>query len=744
MKTLVIVESSTKAKTIEKYLNSSSQLVTKYGSFTVTASMGHIMNLRVKDLSIDIDAGFKPVYEVMADKAKLISELGKKIKSHDLVLLASDHDREGEAIAWHLREHYKLKQGQCKRILFNEITKNALVNAVNNAGVIDTHMVDAQQARRVLDRLVGYKISPLLWKYYKTSGTKLSAGRVQSAVLNIICKKERDVAAFESQPYWSCEGEFKSGDITVSEAKLYINGGIYREPDSGAMVNLLKRMGQEYSVANCVSKTKRVKPDAPFITSSLQQEAYNKLGMGVGRTMKIAQDLYERGHITYMRTDSYTMSADACDMIREYVVGTFGDKFFENEARVKAKGAHAQEAHECIRPTAIKKVELEGGNGMTSEHSRLYDMIWKRTVASRMTAAVYHEVGCHILNDLLKRGDMMFIGKFKKLDFEGYLAVYGMKPDKTDLGVIIEKLSGAKMVCREMLAHNTWTSPPSRFNESNIIRTLEAEGIGRPSTYAGIMSKLYDKQYVQKLDTPGTEKQAVHYVWNPTKKKLAEKRDVVYVGKENSRIIPSTIGTSINEFMEQYFAHIVDSKFTALMEDHLDHIADGKESYLAVLSTFWEELEVVLKKLGSVVVKGKDKTSLQNSSIEIAHKGITYVCRVTRYGPVIQRPKPDGTQEYFNIKAYLKIVGKDYVDMTMDDVDFVTSLPYDYGGKIVLKLGPYGLYLQQDGEKNYRIPGKYISKMNLRKLFDLDDGALKQITSFKKSAAVAAGKKKAS
>ena len=418
-KSLVIVESPAKAKIIAKYLNSTPEITKIYGKFTVMASMGHIRDLKKKELSVNVEKNFTPEYEVIADKSKLISELAKKIKENDIVLLASDNDREGEAIAWHIKEQFKLKK--FKRILFNEITKEALKRAVMSPKTIDMAMVDAQQARRVLDRLVGFKISPILWKHYKANVGGLSAGRVQSAVLNIIVEKESEIAAFKTSSYWSCEGSF-SHDIL--EAKLYQNDTVYKEKDEKKIKELLSKISTSFTVSKCDSKVKRVKPDAPFVTSTLQQEAYGKLGSGVKRTMKLAQDLYEQGYITYMRTDSFNMSTDVVNQIKKHVLENYGSEFYDENGRTGKKGAHAQEAHECIRPTDISKDTIESSNDITKDHIKLYELIWKRSVASRMKPAVYEELDVILIDDYLKKKkDMKFIGKFKRLEFEGYLAI---------------------------------------------------------------------------------------------------------------------------------------------------------------------------------------------------------------------------------------------------------------------------------------------------------------------------------
>jgi DNA topoisomerase-1 len=728
MKTIVFVESPAKAKIIAKYLNGTPELTKIYGKFTVMASMGHIRDLKKKELSVDIEHGFQPQYEPIYDKQKLIAEMGKKIKESDIVLLAADFDREGEAIAWHVKEQFHIKK--YKRILFNEITKDALKRAVLNAGVIDMKMVDAQQARRVLDRLVGFKLSPILWKHYKANVGGLSAGRVQSAVLKIIVEKEEDIAKFETTSYWSCEGTF-SHDI--NEAKLYKAETICKLDNEKKIKELLSKIGKVFSVEKCNSKVKRVKPDSPFITSTLQQEAYNKMGSSVKRTMKLAQDLYENGLITYMRTDSYNMSADAVGQIRELVLKRYGVQFYEENGPAGKKGAHSQEAHECIRPTKFELNTLDTNKDITVDHVKLYELIWKRSVASRLKPAVYEELDVILVDDFLKKNNMRFVGKFKRLEFEGYLIVYGQKRDDTELKKKIEEFKNAKVICKEVLARNTWTSPPARYNESSLIKVLDTEGIGRPATYAAIMSKLYEKHYVDKLDTAGEKKEAKHFIWTPDKKTLKEKKDEVFVGQEKSKLIPSDIGTEINKFLTDNFEYIVDRKFTALMEDELDKISDGNKKYGVIMGEFWKEFNKHLSKFDKVKIKASDKIQLVNASQDISHKGTDYTVRVTRFGPVIQYPGPDGKPIYKDLKTYLKVKGIDYKDIGKEDIDFVMKLPYDYGNGYQLKSGPYSWYIQKNGKDNYRLPYKLIDKNNLGSLFKLTKSQLDEIASYVKT-----------
>jgi DNA topoisomerase I len=715
-KTLVVVESPAKAKIITKYLNSISELTDRYGKFTVIASYGHIADLKKKELSVDVENNFKPSYEVNGDKKKVIAELSKKIKEHDMVLLASDADMEGEAIAWHIRNLFKLKV--YRRITFNEITMKALKTAVLNCGDIDMNLFCAQQARRVLDRLVGFKLSPLLWKMYKTDGSGLSAGRVQSAVLNIIVSKEKEVKDFETSCYWSFDGCF-SNDI--SEAKLYLDSTIHKVDDLNHAKALVGKMTETFKVDECVSKLKKVNPEQPFITSTLQQEAYNKLGYGVKRTMKLAQDLYENGHITYMRTDSYNMSEDAVSACRQYIVTTYGSAYYNENATAKKKG-HSQEAHECIRPTKMELPTVQ----LSKEHNALYDMIWKRAVASRMTAAVYDELTVSLVNPWFKEKGMYFLGKFKQLKFEGFLKLFGETVGTQSLKAKQEELKNAVVKCKEVQARNTWKSPPARYNESSIIKVLDTEGIGRPSTYASIMAKLYEKSYVNKLDIAGETKKTVDFIYKPSNKTLKEQSGKVQVGQEKNKLVPTAIGDAINTFLSEHFAYIIDKNFTAEMESHLDKIAEGKLKYTEEMAAFWKDFKKHLAKFDTVKIQRGNKTSLKNESKVIKIDDITYTVRVSRYGPVVQYQDKDDKPVYLDLKNYLKLVGKDYRDVDASDVHFIRKIPFRYSNDIELKSGMYGYYLVYKGQ-NCRLPAKYIDKNTPENMFKLDKKTLEDI-----------------
>jgi DNA topoisomerase-1 len=723
--TLVLVESPAKAKIISKYLNSIPELKTKYGTFSVMATFGHIRDLKRKELSVTIEKSFEPKYAPIEEKKKVIDDLNKNIKKSDMILLASDSDLEGHAIAWHIQQHFKLKN--YKRIVFNEITKPALKTAVLNAGNIDMNAVNAQQARRVLDRLVGFKLSPVLWKYYKTNAGAggLSAGRVQSAVLKIIIDKEKDIEEFKSTSYWTIEGDF-SHDIT--EAKLYKSGTIFKEENSSEVIKLLKKLETDFKITECATKLLKVKPDNPFITSTLQQEAYNKLGFSIKYTMKIAQELYENGHITYMRTDSFNISVDALKNIVNKIREKYGNTYLDEKNTIAKNKNNAQGAHECIRPTDINSESIK----MSKDHINLYEMIWKRTISYKMKPAIYEELSVKLVDKYLKKiDDMHFLGKFKKIDFEGFLIVYGQKKDDKDLKAKISELKTAKISCKKVTAHNTWKSPPARYNESSIIKTLDNEGIGRPSTYATIISKLFDKNYATKQDVPGETKKTIHYTWNPAKKDFKENKDIVQLGKERGKIVPTNVGKGINEFLSNNFDYIIDKEFTAEMEKELDKISDGEKTYISTMNDFWQEFSKHLSKVNNVEVQ--QKTNLKNESMNFTYNGMDYNVKLSRYGPVVQYEDKQGDTKYKDLKNYLKLKGIGYTDVTEDDLAFITNIPYNYGNGFELRSGMYGYYIKKNGKENYKLPYKFIDKGNPEKMFKISKKDLEEITSYKKT-----------
>lgn len=709
-KNLVIVESPGKVSVITKYLNNNPNLK-EYGKFVVVASFGHIRDLKKKDLGVLVDQKFKPLYEVVVDKQKVVNELKSKVKDADNVWLASDYDREGEAIAMHIRDTLNLKE-KYKRITFTEITPKALEYAIKHPRKIDEDLVDAQETRRILDRLVGFSLSPLLWKKFTgATASGFSAGRVQSAVLDLIIQKEKDIDRFKSVSYWSINGDFilkmlgKAHDL--SEVKLYCGGNVCKYDDINKVKTIFKSIKNDFTITDVKTRTSQQYPDLPFITSSLQQEAYSKLGMSVKRTMQVAQELYESGMITYMRTDSHNVSEDFQKSAVQYIVDTYGQGYWESAGPKKQKVVkNAQEAHECIRPVNVTRISVKGENSkFTKDHDKLYELIWKRTVAYFMKACVHDELELYIRDASFSK-DTFFISTFKKVKFNGYMILYGISNDTYDFGKYVASLKNGEgdLKCEKLQGRNTWSSPPSRFNESSLVKTLENEGLGRPSTYSSIMQKLVDKQYVIKSDVQGTEKQALHLVFSPKTKQIKEETAKVVVGAEKSRIVPTEIGIQIDKYLGETFDYILDKTFTANMEADLDKIANGNKNREQVLSSFWGAFKRDVDKYGKEAKTSK--VTIETESNEFTIKGKKYIVRIARYGPVIEYEDTPGQKSYIPLKDYLKYVGKEYTDVNEKDIKLLSRIPFVIGevnGKPVeLHLGRYGLYLKHN-DNNIKI-----------------------------------------
>ena len=698
MKNLVIVESLAKAKTIEKYLNSS-KVLKSFGSFKVVPSFGHVDNLPAKELGIDVDNAFSIKYQILPDKAKVVDDLKKKAKDADMVWIASDADYEGEKIADSIRTILKLKKYQ--RVTFTEITQRALEASLQNPRQINELVVDAQETRRVLDRLVGYKLSPLLWKKYSTPGGALglSAGRVQSAVMHAIIERESAITAFSSETYWYFIGIFNIGKTKVEDVKLYKDGKIYKTHDKDTSRSLLANLKNAFLVTDSKSKISRQGPDAPFVTSSFQQEAYTKLGMGMKKSMQIAQDLYENGHITYMRTDSTIISDDFKEDVRVFVTATYGEQYWDGEIR-KKNAKNAQEAHEAIRPTVIDTETLEN---LSSDHKRVYDLIRKRTLAALMKHAVYDELDITIIDENNKefvKNGLSFLANFKKLKFDGFLRVYGVTVEKYDFDTLKRDMNNIR--CAEIRAKNTWSNPPQRFNDASLVKMMESEGIGRPSTYSGIIQKLTDKSYVRKTDIQGESKQTNTFVWTPSSKQIQVEKGSVEIGAEKSRMVPSPRGTEVDSYISHNFTYIVDKNFTSNMESDLDKIAEGKYQKQTILNTFWKQLSKDINIAGGEIKAMPQKQKLDSEIIEVTVSGVVYKIRQAKYGPVIEYASGDA-KKFIGLSQYLKYTKKDFTNIDKDDVKFMLMFPVRVNGvkgeNAEIEMGPYGLYLKNYGIK---------------------------------------------
>ena len=708
---LVIVESPAKANTIKKYLNSIEELK-KYGDFHVIASYGHIRDLEKKNKGIDIKNDFKPNYKLIVNdySTKTIKNLKENIKNSKTIWLASDLDREGEAIAWHIKEHFNLKN--YNRIVFNEITKGALKHAILNPRKIDMNLVDAQQARRFIDRIVGFDITPMLWKQFDTS-TTLSAGRVQSAALNIIINKEKDIKKFKTNSYYTSFGNFKIDKYDINDAKYKVNDNIFKFNNNKEALSFLKKLKSTYSLSDINTSNKSNKPPPPFITSSLQQTASGQLRQSIKQVMALAQTLYESGHITYMRTDSYNLSNNILSDIKSFITDNYGNDYINIKNYTK-KSKNSQEAHEAIRPTKItlKPDDLKLGGKIKKEHQKLYGLIWKRTLASQMTPSKYHEITMCITNSVFNN-NQCFLGMYKIFYFDGYLKLYGEKVNSNfNLDKYINDISNLKKSLKMITIHskNTWSIPPPRFSESTIVKVLEKEGVGRPSTYSSILSKLYDKRYIEKKDILGEVKEYINYTLFPNDsiKDIKIKKNL---SDEKSKLVPSDIGNQINNFMLKNFKSIIDVNFTSDIENNFDKIAEGDKNLLNTMNKFYKNFSVLTK---AVNIENKSKVKLDSYSTNLNVNKIEYTIRIAKYGPVIQYSEMVDDKEnkkYISLVPYLKETNKEIEDINKKDIKLITSLPLNIGkikGKdVILKYARYGFYLSM-GNKNGSIYKKYI------------------------------------
>lgn len=670
IKTLVIVESATKAGVIEKYLNSNKETSTN-ANFKVVASQGHIRDISAKGKNMGIDPEtFECSWVMVNGKGKVVSNLKEWLKKTDFVYLATDNDREGEGIAWHLKEHFKIPSSKCKRIVFNEITESALVRAVHHAKQIDQPMVDSYISRRVLDRLVGFMISKLLWKSFE-SNVLLTTGRVQGVALKEIIAKEDEIRAFESVCYWTVLGDFGAH---LRETTLYRKGTVHKETNQEHLVEMLKAFSKAtFAYTGSTLITKKESPPSPFITSTLQQVAYSSCGFSIKRTMCIAQELYEMGAITYMRTDSTHISHDFSSQMKAHVEKTYGSTYSATSTtrRSSSNAKHAQEAHEAIRPTSTNR-EFK----FSPEQKRLYELIFKRTLAFFMANAVYHEVVVKIGCDKLSN-EYEFVGKEKALYFDGWLRVYEKEVAKVTGDALLAKYArkNGKMTPNTFTGHCIWSSPPTRYNESSVVNMLEKNGIGRPSTYASILAKLFDKQYVDKRDVDGIVKKSVHLVLDIKAKTITHLPEEKVVGAERSRIVPTKVGHTVNDFVSRTFPQIVNVQFTAKMEDSLDQIASNAVKYKDFLRSFYVPFKRDFDNiLGAVDVTAKE--SLKSKGVVHIHKGKEYLVRQARYGPVIEYIDDAGKTKFIGLKHHLKYTKKKLDDVDISDV--VSVLEYNF------------------------------------------------------------------
>ena len=618
---LVIVESPAKAKTIEKFLGK---------DYKVMSSYGHIRDLKKKELSIDLDT-LNPDYEIPEEKKKVVSELKKNAKAAKKIWLASDEDREGEAISWHLCEVLGLDEANTNRIVFHEITKPAILKAIETPRHLDMNLVNAQQARRVLDRLVGFRLSPVLWRKVKPA---LSAGRVQSVAVRLIVEREREIQNFVSEPYYRVNAVFAvtSDDGAKNEVKAELSNRFKTHEEALAFLEECKK--SKFTVSSITKKPLKRTPAPPFTTSTLQQEAARKLGFTVSQTMMVAQRLYEAGRITYMRTDSVNLSSLAINTSKDEIVRLYGEEY----SKVRMYHTHskgAQEAHEAIRPTYIDNVSIEG----TSQEKRLYDLIWKRTIASQMADAQIEKTTVNIAmesEDGKTTNDLQFIANGEVVAFEGFLKVYHESTDDEDAG---EEFShalpvmheGEELERREIVSTERYSQSPNRYTEASLVRKLEELGIGRPSTYAPTISTIQQRDYVHKGDRKGEERK--YAVDSLLGLKITSKTKKEMAGADKGKLIPTDIGMVVNDFLMENFPEIMDYNFTAKVEQEFDKIAEGKAEWNKEMKVFYQGFEPEVEKVMNA--RSEHKAGERELGIDPVTGKPVFV-KIGRFGPVVQ------------------------------------------------------------------------------------------------------------
>lgn len=678
-KNLVIVESPAKAKTIEKFLGK---------DFKVLSSYGHIRDLKKKDFSIDIEHNYTPIYEIPSDKKKLVDTLKDEAKKSETVWLASDEDREGEAIAWHLSEVLKLKPEHTKRIVFHEITQSAILNAIENPRAIDINRVDAQQARRVLDRIVGFELSPVLWKKVKPA---LSAGRVQSVAVRLIVEREKEIKNFISEASYRIIATFliPSENGNSIELKAELNKRLKTKKEALDFLEACRQAN--FTIEDISVRPAKKSPAPPFTTSTLQQEAARKLGYSVAQTMMIAQRLYESGFITYMRTDSVNLSSLAINTSKEEIISSLGEKYLKiRHYQTKSKGA--QEAHEAIRPTYMSQKEIDA----PSQERRLYELIWKRTIASQMSDAELEKTTAVI--NISSRNEK-FVATGEVLKFDGFLKVYLESQDDENEGENNEKMLPPLSLKQELKyndieATERFTQRPPRYTEASLVHKLEELGIGRPSTYAPTISTIQQREYVEKGDREGTERKYNTLLLKNGNIKDCTKTEIT--GAEKAKLIPTDIGIVVNDFLVQYFPDIMDYNFTANVEQTFDHIAEGKLPWSNAIDQFYKLFHPVVKdalemkmehKVGERIL-GTDPKSGKPVSVKIG-----------RFGPLIQIGTPDD-EEKPQFASLLK--GQSMSTITLEEALKLFDLPRtlgDYENKLVsVGIGRFGPYIRHDGK----------------------------------------------
>ncbi len=667
---LVIVESPAKAQTIEKFLGK---------GFVVKSSYGHIRDLEKNTLSIDLQHNYKPLYVIPEDKKKLVAELKKMVKDAGMVWLASDEDREGEAISWHLYEVLGLKKEKTRRIVFNEITKDAILKAIENPRFIDDNLVNAQQARRLLDRMVGYEISPILWRKVKPS---LSAGRVQSVAVRLICEREREILAYKSTSSFRVTANFQLDDTKKSTLTAELPQRI--DNSDQTLQFLGKCKNASFKVADVITKPSKKSPAAPFTTSTLQQEASRKLGYSVAQTMSIAQKLYESGNITYMRTDSVNLSETAVGMAKATIIKEYGEKYsFPRQYKTKSKGA--QEAHEAIRPTYMENSSIDG----SPQEKKLYELIWKRTIASQMSDAALEKTTA-VIDISTTKEKFEAVGEVIK--FDGFLKVYLESTDdenEEENAKILPPLNvGQILDLKHINATERFTYHPPRYTEASLVKKLEELGIGRPSTYAPTISTIQQRGYIVKEDREGIERKYKVFILKNNNIEEAVKTEIT--GAEKAKLFPNDIGLVVNDFLVSYFQNILDYNFTASVEKQFDEIAEGKLKWTEMLDRFYHPFHT---KVEETIAKSERNVGERNLGTDPV-SGKPVLVKIGRFGPMAQIGEASD-EEKPKFASLLK--GQRIETITLQEALELFKLPRkvgEYEGKdITAGIGRFGPYI---------------------------------------------------
>ena len=675
---LVIVESPAKAKTIEKFLGK---------GYVVKSSFGHIRDLSKKELGIDIQNDFTPHYEISPDKKKTVAELEKLAKEAGTVWLASDEDREGEAIAWHLSQVLGLKDDKTKRIVFHEITKNAILHAIENPRTIDLNLVNAQQARRILDRLVGFELSPVLWKKIKPS---LSAGRVQSVAVRLIVEREREIMDFKAAAYYRVLADFTVTDVDGKKSAFRAELSKRYATEQEALALLEKCKTAVFTVRNVERKPSKKSPAAPFTTSTLQQEAGRKLGMSVSQTMSVAQRLYEAGYITYMRTDSVNLSGQAIAAAKAEIVKLFGEKYSEvRNYKTKTKGA--QEAHEAIRPSYMDKTVIDAAPA----EKRLYDLIWKRTIASQMAAAQTERT---VVDIEISNAEERFVATGETVLFDGFLKLYSESTEdeaqEGEEALLPPLKQGDRPEAKSVTALQRFTQSPPRYSEASLVKRLEELGIGRPSTYAPTISTIITRGYVVKENREGGKRGYVQLKLE--KGEIVRKELSEHVGKEKNKLSPTDIGMLVTDYLDQQFTDVMDYNFTAMVEKEFDEIAEGDKSWVDMIRKFYE-------KFHSTVDRALESQPVRSSQPHLLgtdpKSGKPVYVKIGRFGPVAQIGDADDAEKprFASLRK-----GQLIASITLEEALDLFTLPRTVGEfeekEVVIGIGRFGPYVRHDGK----------------------------------------------